>query len=201
MENKIYIGVIGQIASGKRVLTDYLIEKYGFTPFSLSSIVHQELKRQGIKSFSRKTLQDIGDELRRNYGDDILARKIIELIEKNHSSAKRIVIEGIRNPAEVEFFKKIPHFVLIGVKAGRRIRFNRLKVRNKSWDPTAWREFLAIDRRDWGVGQEKSGQRVGDCMRLADYVLVNNGTIEEFRKKIEKLLCHPGNMIFSSARS
>ncbi len=187
MKNKIYLGVIGQIASGKRVLTDYLIERYGFIPFSLSSIVHQELKKRGVKDFTRKTLQDIGDELRSRYGDDILARRIIKLIEKEHQGAKRIIIEGIRNPAEVDFLKKIPNFVLIGVKADRRVRFNRLRARNKPWDPILWEEFLAVDRRDWGIGQKKSGQRVGDCMKQADYLIANNGTINEFRKKIEKL--------------
>ena len=109
----IIIGVVGQIASGKGILVKYLNEKFGFVSFSLSSIVHAELNKSGIKKFTRQTLQDIGDELRRRNGDDILTRRLYEVIKgQNHD---KIVIEGIRNPAEIEFLKKNANFILIGV--------------------------------------------------------------------------------------
>src|SRR3989344_8479341 len=100
----VYIGVVGQIAVGKGILVDYLIKKLGFVSFSLSSILHEELKKRNIKKFTRETLQNVGDELRDRYGTDILARRAIKKLlneNKNH-----VVIEGIRNTGEVEFLKK-----------------------------------------------------------------------------------------------
>jgi len=185
-KERIFIGVIGQIASGKRVLTDFFIKNYGFQPFSLSSIIHQELKKKHVSRFTRKTLQDLGDELRKKYGDDILARKAIEMVKKNYG--RKIIIEGIRNPAEIKYFKTLPHFILIGIKAKRKTRFDRVLQRKKSWDPKTWEEFLAVDKRDWGVGQGKSGQQVGRCMKMADYVLTNNGTVEEFEEKVKRTI-------------
>lgn len=187
------IGVVGQIASGKGILVKYLTEKLGFVSFSLSSIIHDELNKKGTKEFTRQTLQDKGDELRRGYGDDVLARRLNEVIKGQKKD--RVIIEGIRNPAEIEFFKKNQKLILIGVKASRKLRFKRLLSREKPWDPKNWSDFLKVDRRDVGVGQGKSGQQVGECLAYCDYVLINNEDIKDFERKMEKLFIHK---LFSS---
>jgi len=74
----IIIGVVGQIAAGKGILVNLLASHFGFTSFSLSSIVHDELKKRKITDFNRKTLQDIGDELRKKEGDGVLAKLAIK---------------------------------------------------------------------------------------------------------------------------
>ncbi|MEK7634008.1 MAG: hypothetical protein AAB437_04150 [Patescibacteria group bacterium] len=189
------VGIVGQIASGKGILVNYLTGRLGFSSFSLSSIVHAELKKKGVKEFNRKTLQDIGDELRNKEGDDVLARRIIKQLNRLNQSSQlnrenRIVIEGIRNPAEIEYFKKNQNFILIGTKANRNLRFERLLGRNKPWDPKTYEDFLKIDRRDLGVGQNKSGQQVGKCLDYCDYVLTNNKDLGDFERKVEKLFKH-----------
>ncbi|MDO9027322.1 MAG: hypothetical protein Q7U68_00435 [Candidatus Roizmanbacteria bacterium] len=183
-----YIGVVGQIAGGKGILVKYLTERLGFVSFSLSSIVHNELKKKGIKEFTRKTLQDIGDKLRKEYGNDVLARRTIEILKEKN--IKKAVIEGIRNPGEIEFLKKNPNFILIGVKAKRELRFKRLLSRRKPWDPKNWNDFVKVDRRDLGVGQQKSGQQVGECLAYCDYVLTNNKDLKDFQGKVERLFIH-----------
>ncbi|MEK7597732.1 MAG: AAA family ATPase [Patescibacteria group bacterium] len=200
MDSKI-IGVVGQIASGKGILVDYLTSHLGFTSFSLSSIVHEELNKKGVKEFTRQTLQDMGDKLRRQEGDDVLAKHVIEQIESDEigwNQSRKIIIEGIRNPGEVEFLKKNQNFILIGVKASRRLRFKRLLIRNKQWDPKNYEDFIKVDKRDIGVGQDKSGQQVGKCLAYCDYVLTNNKDVKDFEKKLEKLFIHklfPGKFV------
>ncbi len=166
------IGVVGQIAVGKGVLKDYLIDNFGFSSFSLSSIVHDEAKKRGIKDVTRKDLQDIGNDLRKKYGRDILAKEALKIIKKSKNS--RWVIEGIRNTAEVELLKKQKDFTLIGIKSIRTLRFKRLLKRAKPWDPKTWEEFLKVDRRDLGKGEGSIGQQVGKCLAYCDYVLTNN---------------------------
>lgn len=183
------IGVVGQIASGKGILVKYLTEKLDFAPFSLSSIIHAELKKKGDKEFTRQTLQDVGDKLRREYGDDILARRLNEVIIKGQKKS-RVVVEGIRNLGEIEFLKKNTNFILIGVKAKRELRFKRLLSRGKLWDPKNWNDFVKVDRRDLGIGQNKSGQQVGKCLAYCDYVLTNNKDLRGFERKVEKLFIH-----------
>ncbi len=182
------IGVVGQIASGKGVLVDYLIKNLGFISFSLSSIIHEELKKRKITEFDRKILQDVGDELRKKHGDGVLAKLALEKIKESKLTNKNYVIEGIRNPGEIEFLKKQKNFVLIGVKAYRKIRYKRLLSRAKPWDPKNWSDFVKVDRRDYGVGQKKSGQQVGKCLAYCDYVLTNNKDLKDFQRKINNLI-------------
>ncbi|MBI5126901.1 AAA family ATPase [Candidatus Roizmanbacteria bacterium] len=182
----VYVGVVGQIAVGKGILVKYLTDKLEFVSFSLSSILHDELKKKGIKKFTRKTLQDIGDKLRNRYGDDVLARRAVEFLKKQ--GERHVVIEGIRNPGEIEFLKKNPSFILIGVKADREIRFKRLLERGKPWDPKTWNDFVNVDRRDLGIGQQKSGQQVGKCLAYCDYVLTNNKDLKDFERKVKDLM-------------
>lgn len=182
----IIIGVVGQIACGKGVLKDYLINKFDFSSFSLSSIVHNEAKKRGIKEVTRKQLQDIGNDLRKKYGRDVLAKKALEIIKKSKNS--RWVIEGIRNPAEVELLKKQKNFTLIGIKSKRTLRFQRLLKRAKPWDPKTWEQFLKVDRRDLGKGEQSIGQQVGKCLAYCDYVLTNNKDKQDFERKVNKIL-------------
>lgn len=209
----LYIGVVGQIACGKGVLVDALKE-HGFVSFSLSSILHDDLKEKGITDFTRKTLQDMGDELRKKYGRDVLARRAIKKLTSTGPAASfppvnappmntgdapcrdpflsrhpsKFIIEGIRNTAEVEYLKSLKNFTLIGVKAKRSLRFERLLKRKKPWDPKSWNEFLVVDQRDLGIGQDKNGQQVKRCLRYCDYVLINNKDIKDFQRKVKKLL-------------
>jgi len=199
MIGKKYIGLVGQIAAGKEVFAEYLIKKYGFTTFSLSTVVHHELEKRGIKEFTRKTLQDIGDELRKKIGDDVLAIKTMEILNNENLPARPaggpagrhgrpVVITGIRNPDEVKYFKKIPGFILVAIKSKRKTRFQRVLKRGKPWDPKTYEDFYKIDRRDYGIGQEKSDQQVGKCIKMADYTLMNNKNVGSFYEKIEKLI-------------
>jgi len=189
---KIYIGIVGQIAAGKEVFAEYLIKRYGFCTFSLSTVLHQELQKRGVSDFTRQTLQDIGDELREKYGDDVLARRAIEILNNDNLPAGRqgrpVVITGIRNPAEAKYLRTIKNFILVAVKAQRKIRFQRVLHRGKPWDPKTWKQFYKTDRRDYGIGQEKSGQQVGECIKMADYTLTNNIDTGSFYKKIGILM-------------
>lgn len=85
---KVFIGIVGQIGSGKGVLSNYLMRKFGFTSFSFSSIVHEELRKKGTTSFTRETLQDIGDDLRKKYGDDVLAKRAIDKIRNSNIESR-----------------------------------------------------------------------------------------------------------------
>lgn len=184
------IGLTGQIASGKSEVANTLTIEFGFTCYSLSDRV-REMAAFYRETVTRKILQSIGDEMRHMMGGDIFARLTTALVWAE--AKNRVVIDGIRNPSEVEFLKKHPHFVLIAVLAPREIRFERMKARARPSDPKTLEEFVALDDRDMGVGhQDKLGQQVGRCITMADYVLENNGTIETFQSLIWETLKKKG---------
>ena len=106
---KIYIGVVGQIACGKGVLVDAL-KKHGFVSFSLSSILHNDLERKGITKFTRRTLQDMGDELRKKYGRDILAKRAIKILDSKHQISNKHKIQNSK-PFKISNLKNSNLFV------------------------------------------------------------------------------------------
>lgn len=180
------IGVVGPLACGKGVVAEYLIRNKGFVSFSLSSIVHDELKKKGVIEFTRTTLQDIGDELRRNEGDGVLAKRAVAVLKEK--GVENVVIEGIRNPGEVEYLRTLPHFYLIAINSKRELRFERVIRRGKPWDPKDWESFEKVDCRDQGDTKNKSGQQVLACMQLADIKIENNGDLALLNLEIEKIV-------------
>lgn len=184
---RIKIGLVGQIRAGKQEVVNYL-KKKGFFYFSLSDEVREEAWRRGIKKLSRKDLQDIGDDLRKRFGVDVLARRIYKRLLKQEN--RGMVVDSIRNPAEVRFLRRRGNFFLVGVKALRRIRYGRVlkAVREGDGKLIRWEEFLKVDRRDWGVGQKNFGQQVGKTMAEADFVIRNNKGLDELCAQIEAIL-------------
>lgn len=176
------IGITGPIASGKSVLIDALIER-GFVHLQHSNELREEAGKLGIP-IERKALQDLGNAMREKYGTDYWTKRLISKME----SGKNYVVDGIRNPGEVEALKKLGNFVLIGISAPIEKRFQWILARNKDSDPKTIDEIRAIEARDRGVGEAGHGQQVSKCFGMADVYLENNGTFEELSKKIVELL-------------
>ena len=97
------IGITGTNASGKDTAADYLKNK-GYSHYSLSDIVREECDVRGLPK-DRDTLRELANELRRNFGADVLAKRAIEKIQRE--KAKNIVITSIRSPEEIKTLKKI----------------------------------------------------------------------------------------------
>jgi len=176
------IGLTGTIGSGKYVVTDYLKQKFNCFYVKISDVLRNEMEKRRGK-LDRKTLQDSGDEMRKKYGNHILAKVSIDYLPRNK---ELIVMDGIRNPGEIDYLKQTfgNDFVLIAVDSKPELRFERLKQRGRSDDPKIWEEFLEIDSRDQGTGQPEYGQQTRRCMSKADYTIMNDGTLEEFQANI-----------------
>lgn len=177
------IGLTGTKASGKGEVANYLKEK-GFIYFSLSDIVREEAMKKGFKDYTVKQSQDIGNELRKKYGPGILASRIIKKIKQN----KNYVIDGIRNPGEIKEFRKLKHFYLIAIDAPQEQRYRWLVARGRASDPKSWSEFLEMDKRDLGNGEQTIGQQVASCMAMADFHIKNDSTIIALHKKVDTIL-------------
>ena len=178
------IGLTGTKAGGKGVVAEILKAK-GFLYSSLSDRVREEAVKRGLENCSVKELQDIGNELREKFGLGILAKRTLGLLGEGGN--KNFVIDGIRNLGEIEELAKNKDFVLIAVDAPQKIRFERLIARKRASDPKTFQDFLIMDKRDLGEGNE-SGQQVAKCIENADYKIYNHGNLDELREKINKLL-------------
>jgi len=177
------IGLTGSIGSGKGVVSGFLKER-GFIYLSLSNKVREIARKRGIE-INRKSLQDLGNKLREKEGVGVLSKYILK--EINDKNYENVVVDGIRNPAEVEVLRNLKNFFLISVDAPQEIRFKRISKRCRESDPKTWDKFLEVDNRDKGIGESLTGQNVGKCMEMADFFLMNDSSLEKFQEKIIKL--------------
>ena len=177
------IGLTGTLSSGTGIFSDFLREK-GFVYLSLSNELREIAQKEKIE-ITRKSLQDLGNAYREKYGVGFLAEQISNKIKREE--LKNVVVDGIRNPGEVSVLRKHKDFFLITVDAPQELRFRRMAERNRERDPKIWEEFILVDKRDQGIGEEESGQAVERCMKLADYSVKNDGTLDEIKKKVEDL--------------
>ena len=175
------IGITGLIGSGKGAVANVLVEK-GFIKLGHSNIIAEEVSRRGLP-ITRECLVLIGNEMRKIHGLDYWAKKLIEKIERD----KDYVVEGFRNIAEIQAFRKLPEFFLLGVAAGKHRRFSWILQRAKPGDPTDKETFEQREQKDF-LQQEAHGQQNALCFAMADRYLSNEGTLEELKKEVERCL-------------
>ncbi|MBI2649882.1 AAA family ATPase, partial [Candidatus Woesearchaeota archaeon] len=149
------IGLTGKNAAGKGELAKHLQLKC-FAYFSLSDALREEADKRHL-DHSRSTLINLGNELRKKFGNGILAKRINEKIKKAKGSMD-FVIESIRNPGEIEELRKNKGFLLVGVVADQKIRFQRLLRRGRLGDATTLEEFKKQEDRE--NNDEASGQQL-----------------------------------------
>jgi dephospho-CoA kinase len=176
------VGLTGPIASGKSVLAEMFVDK-GFIRLTLSEEVRTEARKRGLP-IERKALQDLGNEMRQKCGNGYWAKQLVAKIEKR----KNYVIEGIRNPGEIEELRKERNFVLIGVDAPIEHRLKWIRARDKDSDPKTLAGITAMDARDRGVGEKDSGQQTLACFEIADYYILNNTSLDDLREKAAELV-------------
>lgn len=177
------VGIVGPIASGKDTVLEELA-KLRFKAFFLGERTREEADKRGLPH-DRSVLQDMGNNLREKFGDDILVKRTEELFD---GSEEKIVIDGIRNAGEIAYLRKKYNAKIIGVTASldRRKEFSR--KRSADADPKTGEEFERVEQRDRGIGENSHGQQVNTCLALSDIIIENNGTVSEFKEKIRKTL-------------
>jgi dephospho-CoA kinase len=184
------IGITGPISAGKGKVAEFFRDK-GFVHHSFSAEIREVAKERGIE-ITRVNLGKLGGDLRKEIpGGSVLGSRILSMIQKEIAKGKkRFVIEGIRDVEEIELFRqhamenKPMRFVLIGVDAPQKVRFERMKSRKRHGDPQTFAEFKRIDDREIKGGH---GQEVAKCMKMVDYIIQNDGTLEELAKKVSEI--------------
>lgn len=178
------IGLTGPMASGKSTVVEAL-KNQGFKHFTLSDIVREECRQQGLEEV-RDNLMATGQHLREEFGAGVLAKRVLKKIESLDPDGKWIV-DGIRNPAEVEALRQHPGFVLIANTAPEDLIVSRILSRKRSDDTLDETAIRAKLRREMGEGEPPEGQQVQKCIDMADYVFENTMPMDEVEEAFMKL--------------
>jgi len=175
---KIVIGVTGMPGSGKGVVRE-IVREYGFPVVVMGDEVRAEAARRNLEP-TPENLGKLMLQIRAEEGPGVLARRCIPKIRA--LDAEVVVVDGLRSPHEVKEFRKVfPKFKVIAIHASPKTRFQRLLRRGRSDDPKDWKTFYMRDQRELSVG-------IGEVIATADYMIVNEGSIEELEAQLKQII-------------
>ncbi len=196
-------GVTGLPGSGKSIISR-IAKKEGIFTVSMGDVIRKEAELQNC------TTGEAAVNLRKRYGNNVVADRCIQEIfnhsrnrqnRKHHvkkiykqnsryqppKKYKRIeqdvyIIEGIRSPYEVQYFRKrFKNFKIIAIHSNPQERFNRLVRRKRSDDSADYKVFKERDDRELKFG-------IGNVIAQADYMLINEGHIQKFKHTVKVLI-------------
>ena len=180
MKNKIIIGIAGEIASGKGVVTQHLQDKYDAKKYRMSDALKDILTRLHL-DVVRENLSSLSLGLRNLYGQDILIDALIQDIKKSESEF--VIVDGVRRIAELEQLKKLDNFKLFYLEADPKIRYERLKKRDEKEDDKlkTFEQF----QKDSQLETEKTILELKDS---TDYLIDNGGDLDQTYRRIDEII-------------
>ena len=174
------IAFTGMPFSGKSE-TVKVANKMNIPTVRMGDAIWEEVKNQGLK-IADENVAKIASEMRIKYGKDIWAKKTYEKVRQLENE-KFIIIDGVRNIEEIDFFKnKLGRdFFLIAVKCSEKTRHQRALSRNREDDSGDIKRILERDQREkkWGIDL---------VMKSANITITNEGPIEDLQKKIKEII-------------
>ncbi len=169
--------VAGMPGAGKSIVVDVAKEEYGIPVYTMGDVVREEtMKRYGV--ITPETMLKTSRELRKEYGPQYIAVKTFERLPHDQ---RIVLIDGVRSLDEVEYFRSKGEAVIVAIHASPKTRFKRLLERGRPGDPSSWDDFVKRDKIELSFG-------IGNVIALADYMVVNEGSLEEAREQIRRVL-------------
>jgi len=176
------IGITGTIGAGKGAAVDYLKRK-GFVHFSVRNFLWLEVDHRGLPHV-RDSLREVANDLRAQFGP----MYIIESMYKEAMATEEdCIIESIRAIGEVEFLKVQSNFTLLTIDADRNVRYGRIVARGSETDHVSFEKFVEDEDKEMN-STDPGGMNIAECMRRADFMIMNNGTLDELHKQLDEVL-------------
>lgn len=176
--NKI-IAVIGMCGSGKSEVVKFF-EGHGYKKVYFGGVVMDEIKRLGLE-VNEANERMTRENLRKEFGMGAMAVKSLNKIEEFYMTGN-VVIESLYSWDEYKIVKDKfgGSFKLLTVYTTKSLRYERLAnrpVRPLTEEEACSRDYSEIEKLD-----------KGGPIAFTDYLVINDGTLEELNKKLNKYL-------------
>lgn len=173
-QHAVVLGLSGPIAAGKTTAARFL-ERSGFRYCRFSEVLEEELKASG-QEVNRRTLQSAGESaVNSRFGQRRLQRKLAKRVEE----AKRIVVDGLRHPEDWAFVRERWGFAAVHAHVDA-----PADVRGRRYVDRSGGSVEAFCR----ASAHAVEQNVPILKQLADYTIVNTGSVEEFQTELSDVV-------------
>ena len=172
------IALVGLAGSGKSSAVEYLTEK-GFPKIYFGGVIYKAMDEAGIEK-TWDNQQKFREEIRRREGKDFVIKRVIKNIhDLINAGQNKIVLDGLYTWSEYKFLKhEFPgQVVVIAIVTPKYLRYQRMAKRIER--PMQPHE---VDQRDWS---EIENLEKGGPIAIADYFLINDGSLEQLHQKID----------------
>ena len=175
--NKI-IAIVGMCGSGKSIACEYF-KNLGFKSVYFGGVTIEKLKEEGLE-INEANERIMRENLRKQYGMGAFAKILLPRINE-YVKNDNVVLDGLYSWDEYLVLKEeFPNLKLVGVICDKEIRYERI---GKRTDRPFNREEIHI--RDTS---EIENLAKGGPISFADYYIFNNGSIEEYEKRLLEIL-------------
>jgi dephospho-CoA kinase len=172
----VLIVIAGMPGAGKEEFVSVAIER-GYQVVRMGDVV-REFAAMTSTGISDKGVGGFANEERQKFGYDIWAKRCVDRV-----ASERTIIDGSRGVMELKVYQERfgENIKLVAIHSSPMTRYPRLVRRARGDAPRSKEEFEARDDRElsWGLGS---------LIALADSMIVNEGTLEEFRSDCARVL-------------
>ncbi len=180
------IAIVGMCGSGKSIIADEFV-KAGYEFIRFGQITLDKLKEEGLDP-SETNQKQMREGLRKQYG---MAAFAILNKSKIDSTDKNVIIDGLYSWSEYKELKAKykDNFYVIAVYAPPKLRWERLSNRYPTKEDKALRNhhFTKEEAKSRDYAEIENIEK-GGPIAMADFTIVNIGTIEEAKKKAKAIL-------------
>ncbi len=175
-KQKVILAFAGLPGAGKSEASAYFLEKK-LPVISFGKVVNDYIDKHKLEH-NELNHKKIREDLRIKYGKEAFAILNEEKIKKALDKNLIVIVEGMRSWEEYTYLKnkfKNTKLVILTIYADKDMRYKRLSERK-------YRKNLGGEERDIN---ELIGTNMGATIAFCDYLIDNNGTIEDLRDKLE----------------
>jgi dephospho-CoA kinase len=185
------VGITGTNGSGKGTVVDILLEK-GFHHYSARAFITEEIVKRKLP-VNRESMVSVANDLRLKYGPSYVAEALFQKAKLEGGNA---VIESLRTVGEIEALrnkfgankkKGRKEFILIAVDADIGTRYDRINSRKSETDSVSLEQFQVQESNEM-MNTDQTKQNISACIELADFLIINDGTVDDLRRKVEDVL-------------
>ncbi len=176
------IGLTGSFGAGKGAVVNYLVKEKKFLHYSARDLIKEEIEKRELL-LNRDSMIIVGNSIREGYGPSYI---IETLFNRAKTAGGNVVIESLRAVAEVRYIQESGGIVL-AIDSDPVVRYERAVARSSETDDVSFEKWQEQEKLESNT-EDETKQNIFGAIALSDYVLDNDGTLEELYARIDEVL-------------